>query len=150
MAMAVLASAFGIMPDEGAEAIGNITVACIVGAKALTNLDEFSGAYATLARFTRSPIGAHTAYTAIEGLSTVPGGISLGIGTPTEGTIAGIDLGTAGSIVVSPPNAPPGSLTVTNATVTSIDNGTAEVTSVTAPDSITVTPAGVVSFNRGA
>jgi hypothetical protein len=150
MTMAMVASVLGVMPDEDAEAIGDITVACIVEAKALTNLYEFNEAYATLARFTTLPINAHAAYTAIESLSTVAGGISLGIGTPTEGTIAGIDLGTAGSIVVSPPNAPPGSLTITNATVTSIDNGIAEVTSVTAPDSITVTPAGVVSFNRGA
>jgi hypothetical protein len=150
MAMAMLASAFGVLPEEDAEVVGDVAIARIMDAKVHTNLYEFKEDNVTLTRFTAFPINAYAAYAAIDGLSTVPGGISMGIGTPTEGTIAGINLGTTGSIVGSPPDAPPGSITVTNATVTSIDDGVAEVTSVTAPDSITVTPGGRVSFNPGA
>ena len=148
--------AYGTMSsDDGADvAVGNIKDACIVEAQAITPLDTFNkdeiAEGVTLAGFTTLSINVQAAYAAIEGLSTVPGGIPLGWGTPTEGTIAGIDLGAVGSIVSNPAHAPPGSVTVTNATVTSIDSGIAKVTIVTAPDSITVTPAGVVSFNAGA
>jgi hypothetical protein len=151
LATATLASADAATSDEGAEAaVGDRTDADMTGARAVTDFDQFEEDEVALAGFVTLSMNAHEAYAAIEGLSTVPGGISLGIGTPTEGTIAGINLGTTGRIVGNPTKAPPGSVTVTNATVISIDNGIAKKTTVTAPDSTTVTPAGVVSFNPGA
>ena len=155
LATAMLASADAAMSDQDAEvAVGDLTDAKIVEAQAVAHLDRFDEDEekegVTLAGFTTLSMNARAAYAAIEGLSMVPGGAPMGIGTPTEGTIAGINLGTSGSFVRNPANAPPGSVTVTNATVISIDNGIAKETTVTAPDSITVTPAGVVSFNPGA
>jgi hypothetical protein len=103
-----------------------------------------------LAGFVTLLMNASAAYAAIQNLITVPGGITLGIGTPTEGTIAGINLGTMGRIMNNPAKVPSGSLTVTNATVISINNGVATEIIVTTPDSTTITPAGVVLFNPGA
>jgi hypothetical protein len=155
LATAMLASADAAMSGEDADvAVGDLTDADIVQAQAVTGLDKFDEDEAkegvTLAGFTTLSMSAQEAYVAIQRLSTVPGGIFMGIGTPTEGTVAGINLGTTGSFVGNPANAPPGSVTVTNATVTSINNGIAKETTVTAPDSITLTPVGVVSFNPGA
>jgi hypothetical protein len=147
MATVILAAACGAAHNVCAEGIGD-AAACAADRQTITIL--YRCKEASLARFTTLPINAQAAYAAIESLSTMPGGISLGVGTPTEGTIAGINLGTAGSIVGNPTKAPAGSLTVTNATVTAIDNGTAHETTVTPPDSISVTPAGVVSYNSGA
>jgi hypothetical protein len=154
LATAMLASADTAMFDEDAVvAVGDLTDANIVHAQAVTGLDKFDEDEAkegvTLAGFTTLSMSAPAAYVAIQRLSTVLGGIIMGIGT-TEGTVAGINLGPTGSFVGNPANAPHGSVTVTNATVTSIDNGIAKETTVTPPDSITVTPAGVVSFNPGA
>ena len=119
--------------------------------QAVTNFDEFKVKEGvTLARFTTLSINAQAAYATILGLNTTFHGIPMGIGTPTEGNVAGINLGTMGIILDNPASAPPGSVTFTNATVTSIDNGIATETTVTAPDSITVTPAGVLSLNPGA
>jgi hypothetical protein len=150
IATAMLASADGTISDEVAEVlVGDVTDADQAG----TKLDEFNEDELedglTFAGFTTLSMNAQAAYAAILDLNTTPRGIPMGIGTPTEGTIAGINLGTMGIIVDNPANAPLGSLTVTNATVTSIDNGIATETTVTAPDSVTVTPAGVVSFNTG-
>jgi hypothetical protein len=155
LATGMLASADAAMSDEDAEvAVGDLTDGDIVQAQAVTGLDKFDEDGAkegvTLAGFRTLSMSAQAAYVAIQRLSTVPGGIFMGIGTPTEGTVAGINLGTLGSFVPNPANAPPGSVTVTNATVISIDNGIANETIITAPDSITVTHAGVVSFNHGA
>jgi hypothetical protein len=152
LATAMLASADSAMPEEDAEVtVGDAKDASVVEAQTLADVDKIyedeveEGVI--FAGFTTLSMNTRAAYASIEDLSRVPGGIPMGIGTPTEGTIAGINLGTTGIIVGNPANAPPGSITVTNATVTSINNGTAKVTSVTAPDSITVTPAGAVSFN---
>lgn len=155
LATGMLASADAAMSDEDAEvAVGDLTDADIVQPQVVTGLDKFDEDEAkggvTLAGFTTLSMSAQAAYVAIQILSAVPRGIIMGIGTPTEGTVAGIKLGITGSFVGNPANAPPGSVTVTNATVTSLDNGIAKETTVTAPDSITVTPAGVVSFNLGA
>jgi hypothetical protein len=145
LATAMLASAGAVMSDEDA-----VTDADMIGAQAVTDSDQFDEDEVVLAGFVTLSMNAHAAYAAIQDLITVPGGMLQGIGTPTEGTIAGINLGTTGRIVGNPAKAPPGSVTVTNAMVISIDNGIAKMTTVTAPDSTTVTPAGVVSFNLGA
>jgi hypothetical protein len=150
IATAMVASADGAISDEVAEVlVGDVTDADTVGVQAEFNEDELEVGL-TFAGFTTLSMNAQAAYAAILDLNTTPRGIPMGIGTPTEGTIAGINLGTMGIIVGNPANAPLGSLTVTNATVASIDNGIATETTVTAPDSVTITPAGVVSFNPGA
>jgi hypothetical protein len=135
LATAMLASADAAMSDEDAEvAVGDLTDANIVQAQAVTDLDKFDEDEAkegvTLAGFTTLSMSAPAVYVAIQRLSTVPGGIIMGIGTPTEGTVAGINLGPTGSFAGNPANAPHGSVTVTNATVTSIDNGIAKETTV--------------------
>ena len=117
--------------------------------QSVANFDEFKEGV-TLGRFTTLPINAQAAYAAIQGLSTVFGGIIMGLGTPTEGNVAGINLGTMGIILDNPADAPAGSVTFTNATVLSIDSGIATETNVTAPDSITLTPVGVLLLNPGA
>jgi hypothetical protein len=151
VALEMLALATAMLARADAEdaeaAVGDRTDACMIGAQAVTEINEDEVA---LARFVTLSMNADAAYAAIQGLVTVPGGFFLGIGTPNEGTIAGINLGTTGRIVGNPAKAPPGSVTVTNTTIISIDNGIAKATTVTTPDSATVTHAGVVSFNPGA
>jgi hypothetical protein len=152
VAWAMLAAASASLCDEDTEsAVSDEIDADTVDSQVVTNFDEFKVKEGvTLARFTTLSINAEAAYAAIVGLNTVFRGIPMGIGTPTEGNVAGINLGTMGITLDNPANAPPGSVTFTNATVISIDNGIATETTVTAPDSITVTPAGVLSLNPGA
>ena len=152
---ASLGSADAATSDEVAELlVGNVIDADTVGPQASTKSDNFNKDELqdglTFARVATLLMNAQAAYAAILDLNTTPHGIPMGIGTATEGTIAGINLGTMGIIVANPSNAPPGSVTFTNAMVTNIDDGIATETTVTAPDSATVTPAGVVSFNPGA
>jgi hypothetical protein len=107
VAWAMLAVASASLCDEDTEsAVSDEIDADTVESRAVTNFDEFKAEEGvTLARFTTLSINARAAYAAILGLNTAFRAIPMGIGTPTEGNVAGINLETMGIILDNPTNA---------------------------------------------